>query len=72
MQAVNRDSSTEPIAKPLGVQVSMYRSPNGLVFLEFDRPVQQMSLSVEQAREMINRLRDLVNGIEPVRKHKKV
>ncbi len=54
-----------------GVQVGVVRAPGDRVYLEFSRPVERLSLTLEQTREMIGRMRDLVNGIEPARKKHK-
>ncbi len=43
-----------------------------VVVLQFSQPVKDLGMTAAVAREMLNKLRDAVNGIQPVRmRHKR-
>lgn len=66
--AVDQPAENSPAADLARVQVSIRRTPSGNILLLFDRPVEKLGMSLAQARVMIDRLRNEINGIEPVRK----
>lgn len=44
---------------------------DGRIMLQFSYPVKQLIMTVDQAREMLNGLRETINNVEPIRRHRK-
>lgn len=63
------DPAAPAVTSDLVMQIG--RTEDGRVVMQFSFNVNRLIMSVDQARELLNRLRETINNVEPVRRHSK-